>query len=119
MAKVSPFHSKKNPGMYHVCSRCTEGNNIEKGNRKAGTGGGKLCTRCRELQASGGCWLENPVRRHFICCDHTYQAEEQTLLSPVDSLGRPFAVPRPARSGCSRSGGPTALRSEQITGHAI
>ena len=25
MAKVSPFHSKKNPGVYHVCSNCTEG----------------------------------------------------------------------------------------------
>ena len=43
MAQVSPFHSKKNPGVYHVCSRCTEGNNIEKENKASGTGGGSLC----------------------------------------------------------------------------
>jgi hypothetical protein len=36
MAKVAPFHSKKNPGKYHECSNCTEGNNIEKENRAAG-----------------------------------------------------------------------------------
>ena len=55
MAKVAPFHSKKNPGVYHVCSKCTEGNNIERENRKPGTGGGRMCRRCRELRQSGGC----------------------------------------------------------------
>ncbi len=55
MAKVSPFHSKANPGKYHVCSNCTEGNNIEPRNKVPGTGGGQLCSRCKELQSSGGC----------------------------------------------------------------
>ena len=55
MAKVAPFHSKKNPGVYHVCSRCTEGNNIEPVNRAPGTGGRKLCATCARLQRAGGC----------------------------------------------------------------
>lgn len=55
MAKVAPFYSKKNPGGYHVCSRCTEGNNIEKANKAPGAGGGKLCATCARLQRQGGC----------------------------------------------------------------
>ena len=53
--KVNAFHSKKNPGKYHVCSRCREGNNIEAVNRTPGTGGGKLCATCARLQREGGC----------------------------------------------------------------
>ena len=53
--QVSPFHSSKNPGVYHICTKCTEGNNIEKEYKKEGTGGGALCHRCRELQNKGGC----------------------------------------------------------------
>ena len=53
--KVNAFHSKKNPGKYHTCSRCTEGNNIERVNRAPGTGGGKLCATCARLQREGGC----------------------------------------------------------------
>ena len=55
MARVSPFHSKKNPGVYHICSKCTEGNNIERVNKARGTGGGTLCKRCYALRSSGGC----------------------------------------------------------------
>ena len=55
MPRVSPFYSVKNPGVYHVCSNCTEGNNIEKENKRQGTGGGKLCNRCSQLSSSGGC----------------------------------------------------------------
>ena len=55
MAKVIPFHSKQNPGVYHVCSKCTEGNNIETKYKTGGTGGGRLCTRCAGLQKSRGC----------------------------------------------------------------
>lgn len=55
MAKVAPFHSKKYPGKYHVCSNCTEGNNIERENKVPGTGGGTLCNRCKDLQAAGNC----------------------------------------------------------------
>lgn len=53
--RVTPFHSKKNPGVYHVCSNCTEGNNIEKENKVQGTGGGNLCHRCAELSNQGKC----------------------------------------------------------------
>ncbi len=52
---VAPFHSKKNPGVYHTCSNCTEGNNIEKENKVPGTGGGKLCERCKTLTNDGKC----------------------------------------------------------------
>jgi hypothetical protein len=55
MAKVAPFHSSQNPGKYHVCSNCTEGNNIEAKYKKAGAGGGTLCARCSSLQSSGKC----------------------------------------------------------------
>ena len=53
--KVSPFHSSKNPGVYHVCSNCTEGDNIEPQYKKPGTGGGTLCKRCEALQKEGKC----------------------------------------------------------------
>lgn len=56
MTTVASFHSKKNPGgVYHVCSKCTEGNNIERENIAPGTGGGTLCNRCSQLQRLGGC----------------------------------------------------------------
>ena len=53
--RVSAFHSKKNPGVYHVCTKCTEGNNIEKENKTPGTGGGTMCSRCKELVSKGEC----------------------------------------------------------------
>ena len=55
MPKGAPFHSRQNPGVYHVCSKCPEGLKIQLGNRVSGTGDGKLCSKCKELQASGGC----------------------------------------------------------------
>ena len=55
MAQVAPFHSSKNPGVYHTCSNCTEGNNIERENRKPGTGGGRQCSHCAELQRDRKC----------------------------------------------------------------
>lgn len=53
--KVSPFHSKKYPGTYHICSNCTVGNNIEKENKVEGTGEGKVCERCLKLIAENKC----------------------------------------------------------------
>jgi hypothetical protein len=52
MAKVAPFHSSQNPGKYHVCSNCTEGNNIESKYREQGTGGGSLCRSSPTSQAT-------------------------------------------------------------------
>ncbi len=51
MAKVSPFHSKKNdaPKVHHDNSSCTEGNNIEAANKVSGTGGHPLCSHCARL----------------------------------------------------------------------
>jgi len=48
--KVQPYHSVK-PGIsvYHVCSNCTKGNNIERENRKSGTGGKRKCKSCIDL----------------------------------------------------------------------
>lgn len=55
MASVAPFHSSKNPGVYHTCSKCTEGNNIEAKYKKSGTGGGRLCQTCQRLKTQGTC----------------------------------------------------------------
>ena len=46
--KVKPFHSIKRD-VYHVCSECTEGNNIEPENRRSGTGSKRKCKNCIEL----------------------------------------------------------------------
>jgi hypothetical protein len=55
MAAVAPFHSSKTKDVYHVCSKCTEGNNIESQYKKAGTGGLPLCKKCRERQQNNTC----------------------------------------------------------------
>ncbi len=50
MAKIEPFHSiERWAEVYHNSNLCTEGNNIETRNRKKGTGGHRLCDRCRQL----------------------------------------------------------------------
>jgi len=45
------YHSAASPGVYHTYANCTKGNNIEKKNRKSGTGGGKLCDECSRKSA--------------------------------------------------------------------
>ena len=55
MARVKPFHSTKNRGVYHVSSKCTVGNNIEKENKASGTGGASLCQTCKRLQLMSEC----------------------------------------------------------------
>lgn len=51
MAKVAPFHSiaPNDPKVHHNNDKCTEGNNIEPRNRRAGTGGYRLCVACARL----------------------------------------------------------------------
>lgn len=51
MAKVSPWHSKRpnDRNVYHDNTECNEGNNIEKENRVAGTGGRPRCEPCSKL----------------------------------------------------------------------
>lgn len=46
--KTSPWHSVKQY-VYHNETACPEGNNIERENRRNGTGGKPLCNRCRNL----------------------------------------------------------------------
>ena len=53
--RVAPFHSSKNPGVYHVCSKCTEGNNIESGYKKPGKGGGVMCKNCKDRISKSTC----------------------------------------------------------------
>jgi hypothetical protein len=48
MAKVAAFHSIKQ-SVHHNNSSCTEGNNIEKENRREGAGGKPLCSHCARL----------------------------------------------------------------------
>lgn len=54
MARVNPFHSPDQP-VYHYCSNCTEGNNIEAKNKKSGTGGKRPCTHCQRLERERKC----------------------------------------------------------------
>ena len=50
MAKVAAFHSAKtSTRVHHNDNKCTEGNNIESYNKRQGTGGHPLCSRCRDL----------------------------------------------------------------------
>ncbi len=48
MAKVAPFHSIKQ-SVYHDNTKCTEGNNIERENKRDGTGGKPKCEHCKRL----------------------------------------------------------------------
>jgi len=51
MSKTTPWHSKResDPKVYHDETKCTEGNNIETYNRRAGTDGRPKCTHCRKI----------------------------------------------------------------------
>ena len=50
--RVNPFHSKlEGTEVYHNNNKCTEGNNIEKENWVAGTGGLRLCSHCKKLNS--------------------------------------------------------------------
>ncbi len=55
MAKVSAFHSSKTKDVYHDCSKCKTGNNIEAANRASGTGGLPRCAECARLEKGGEC----------------------------------------------------------------
>lgn len=57
MVKVAPFHSidPNAPDVYHVCSNCDRGRAILPRNKKFGTGGGRMCWRCRDLIDDWGC----------------------------------------------------------------
>lgn len=57
MVKVAPFHSidPNAPDVYHVCSNCDRGRAILPRNKKPGTGGGRMCWRCRDLIDDWGC----------------------------------------------------------------
>jgi hypothetical protein len=48
MAKIAAFHSvlESDRKVYHDSNLCTEGNNIEAKNRRAGTGGRPRCAMC-------------------------------------------------------------------------
>ena len=48
MAKVSSWHADGSD-VYHDCTNCTEGNNIEPENRRSGTGGNRRCLTCSGL----------------------------------------------------------------------
>ena len=52
MARVSPVYAV-NRDVYHNNNQCTERNNIETANRRSGTGGKRLCSRCSRLNKQG------------------------------------------------------------------
>ncbi len=42
---VKPYHSPKGK-VHHTNPKCTEGNNIERGNKRPGKGGKRKCKNC-------------------------------------------------------------------------
>lgn len=52
MPRTSAWHSIKQT-VHHNNTKCTEGNNIERENRREGTGGKPLCNHCARLNAEG------------------------------------------------------------------
>jgi hypothetical protein len=53
MTRTNPWYSIKQKDVHHNNTKCTEGNNIERQNRRQGTGGLPLCNRCKELNRQG------------------------------------------------------------------
>jgi|WetSurMetagenome_2_1015567.scaffolds.fasta_scaffold1176782_2 hypothetical protein len=50
--RVNPIHSKKSgTDVYHNNNKCPERNNIEDKNIQKGTGGLRLCNRCKKLNS--------------------------------------------------------------------
>lgn len=51
------YYKKDEPTVYHVCSNCTEGNNIEEVNLIIGQPppGAILCEKCNDLKRQGKC----------------------------------------------------------------
>ena len=54
MAKVSAWHSILS-NVHHVCTNCNTGNNIERENRRSGTGGKPRCQECQRLIKNREC----------------------------------------------------------------
>ena len=54
MPRVVPFYSI-HPGnnVHHNNNRCTEGNKIEKRDKRSGSGGNPLCPQCDGLKREG------------------------------------------------------------------
>lgn len=50
MARVSPWYAVKSD-VYHNNTDCTEGNNIEPENKRAGNGNKRICSHCKRLNA--------------------------------------------------------------------
>jgi len=55
MPKTDPWHSIKpsDRRVHHNNTKCTEGDNIQPENRRAGTGGYPLCEHCKRLNDQG------------------------------------------------------------------
>ena len=52
MPQTSPWYSILQP-VHHNNTNCNTGNNIERENRRQGTGGKPLCQECARLNAAG------------------------------------------------------------------
>ena len=48
--QVKPYYAASSK-VYHIYNSCTLGNNIERYNKKSGTGGKKMCKNCRKLKS--------------------------------------------------------------------
>ena len=52
MPRTSPWHADS-ADVYHNNTACTLGNNIERRNRREGTGGKRQCDPCKRLGKAG------------------------------------------------------------------
>ena len=52
--KKAPWYSVKGT-VHHVCTNCTEGDNIQPENKRQGNGNKPLCDKCQTLIDASGC----------------------------------------------------------------
>ena len=62
MLRKETWHSVRQ-NVYHNNRDCTEGNNIEPWHCAPGTGGRRLCKRCRDLNEYQEGWEEGALRK--------------------------------------------------------
>ncbi|MEQ8312656.1 MAG: hypothetical protein RL839_16650 [Gammaproteobacteria bacterium] len=55
MSSSTPFHSRKDTKVYHICSNCKDAKAIPIEHRVNGKGDGRVCAECERLKKEGGC----------------------------------------------------------------
>lgn len=54
-AEAVSWHTRRRGQVYHMCTKCTLGNNIERSNRRVGRRDRRRCVQCGRLLRAGTC----------------------------------------------------------------